>query len=267
MIMPAPPLQGGDEESCHYVPKCREPPLPRQVRRFAVISAYFARSRTNADDSPVSRAERCLDVEVLLEIERELYLTCHLPTRRSNGQVNSSTHPRHGMYVMPVHSFWEALRAHKSQTRDWLTYNRTLAGGRFSPLKEINPSNVAQLKAICTYMLPEVSSLQTGPLVIDGTMYFTTDEGSYAIDASTCAEKWKRHRHSDTPSMLLVNRGFAYANGRLFRGAWDYARACDGSGRRPRAVGSGDRCAGTWRLDTNGTDRGERAGLHRQCRR
>ena len=98
---------------------------------------------------------------------------------------------------------------------DWLTYNRTLAGDRFSPLKEINRSNVSQLKSICTYTLLEVSSLQTGPLVVDGTMYFTTDEGSYAIDASTCAEKWKQHRHSDTPSMLLVNRGFAYANGRL----------------------------------------------------
>lgn len=77
------------------------------------------------------------------------------------------------------------------------------------------------MKAICTYTLPEVSSLQTGPLVVDGTMYFTTDEGSYAIDASTCAEKWKQHRHSDTPSMELVNRGFAYANGRLFRGTSD----------------------------------------------
>jgi hypothetical protein len=70
--------------------------------------------------------------------------------------------------------------------------------------QEINRSNVAQLKAICTYTLPEVSSLQTGPLVVDGTMYFTTDEGSNAIDGSTCAEKWKQHRHSPTPSMLLV---------------------------------------------------------------
>ena len=87
---------------------------------------------------------------------------------------------------------------------DWLTYNRTLPGDRFSPLKEINRSNVAQLKAICTYTLPEVSSLQTGPLVVDGTMYFTTDEGSNAIDGSTCAEKWKQYRHSPTPSMLLV---------------------------------------------------------------
>jgi hypothetical protein len=104
----------------------------------------------------------------------------------------------------------------RSADADWLSYNRTLAGDRFSPRKEIDHSNVAQLKAICTYTLPEVSSLRTGPLVVDGRMYFTTDEGSYAIDASTCAEKWKQHRRSDTTSMLLVHRGFAYTNGRLF---------------------------------------------------
>ena len=52
-------------------------------------------------------------------------------------------------------------------------------------------------------------------------MYFTTDTISYAIDASNCTEKWKAVRHSDTPSALAVNRGFAYANGRLFRGTSD----------------------------------------------
>ncbi|HJP85703.1 MAG TPA: PQQ-binding-like beta-propeller repeat protein [Gemmatimonadaceae bacterium] len=104
---------------------------------------------------------------------------------------------------------------------NWPTYNRTLAGDRYSPLSQINRSNVAQLRNICTYTLPEVTSLQTGPLVIDGTMYFTTDTISYAIDASNCAERWRVARHSESPSALLVNRGFAYMNGRLFRGTSD----------------------------------------------
>jgi alcohol dehydrogenase (cytochrome c) len=52
-------------------------------------------------------------------------------------------------------------------------------------------------------------------------MYFTTDTISYAIDASNCSEKWKSPRHSDSPSALLVNRGFAYMDGRLFRGTSD----------------------------------------------
>lgn len=104
---------------------------------------------------------------------------------------------------------------------NWTTYNRTLAGDRFSPLAEIDRTNVAQLKSICTYTLPEVTSLQTGPIVIGGTMYFTTDTISYAVDAGTCAEKWKVVRHSDTPSGLGVNRGFAYHAGRLYRGTSD----------------------------------------------
>ncbi len=104
---------------------------------------------------------------------------------------------------------------------DWASYNRTLPGDRFSPLAGINRSNVAQLKSICTYTLPEVTSLQTGPIVVGGTMYFTTDTISYAIDAATCAEKWKQVRHSASPSRLAVHRGFAYMNGRLFRGTSD----------------------------------------------
>jgi alcohol dehydrogenase (cytochrome c) len=111
---------------------------------------------------------------------------------------------------------------------DWPGYNRTLAGDRFSPLSEINRENVAKLQAVCTYALPEVTSMQTGPIVVAGTMYFTTDTISYAIDASNCAEKWKQVRHSTSPSALAVHRGFAYQNGRLFRGTSDaHALAMD----------------------------------------
>ncbi|HEX6991063.1 MAG TPA: hypothetical protein VF151_04225, partial [Gemmatimonadales bacterium] len=89
---------------------------------------------------------------------------------------------------------------------DWPSYNRTLAGDRYSPLKDINRTNVTGLQQLCSYTLPEVTSLQTGPIVIGGTMYFTTDTISYAIDAATCREKWKQVRHSETPSALAVNR-------------------------------------------------------------
>jgi alcohol dehydrogenase (cytochrome c) len=104
---------------------------------------------------------------------------------------------------------------------DWPTYNRTLAGDRFSPLAEIDRRNVAQLRLACTYVLPEVSAMQAGPVVTSGTMYFTTERGSYSIDAATCAEKWRVERESSRPSPLGVQRGFAYLDGRLFRGTSD----------------------------------------------
>jgi len=104
---------------------------------------------------------------------------------------------------------------------DWPTYNRTLAGDRFSPLAEIDRANVAQLRVACTYVLPEVVAMQAGPIVVEGTMYFTTERGSYAIDAASCAEKWRVERQSSRPSPLGVQRGFAYLDGRLFRGTSD----------------------------------------------
>lgn len=104
---------------------------------------------------------------------------------------------------------------------DWPAYNRTLAGDRFSPLAEIIRANVSRLRLVCAYTLPEAGAFQTGPIVIDGTMYFTTDEDSYAIDAGDCRQRWTHHRHSATPSQLHVNRGFAYLDGRLFRGTSD----------------------------------------------
>jgi alcohol dehydrogenase (cytochrome c) len=107
------------------------------------------------------------------------------------------------------------------EVADWPMYNRTLAGDRYSPLAQITTANVGQLTLRCTFTLPELVSFQTGPLVVDGTMYFTTFEGSYAIDAANCKEKWSRHDKSAGPPGLAVNRGFAYLNGRLYRGTAD----------------------------------------------
>ena len=104
---------------------------------------------------------------------------------------------------------------------DWPTYNRTLAGDRYSPLAEIDRGNVAQLRVVCTYVLPEVSALQAGPIVIGGTMYLTTEHNSYSIDAATCAEKWRVEQQSSRASALGVQRGFAFVDGRLFRGTSD----------------------------------------------
>jgi alcohol dehydrogenase (cytochrome c) len=117
-----------------------------------------------------------------------------------------------------------------SQPADWPAYNRTLAGDRYSPLAQITTENAGQLQLRCEYVLPEVVAFQTGPLVIDGTMYFTSYEGSYAIDAGTCKEKWSRHDKSAGPPGLAVNRGFAYLDGRLYRGTADsHVVALDGA--------------------------------------
>src|SRR6185369_5180091 len=48
--------------------------------------------------------------------------------------------------------------ANRSADADWPTYNRDLAGTRYSPLTQINPTNVASLKLAWSYRLrPEVA--------------------------------------------------------------------------------------------------------------
>jgi alcohol dehydrogenase (cytochrome c) len=107
------------------------------------------------------------------------------------------------------------------KAEDWPSYNRTLAGDRFSPLAEIDRGNVARLGVLCTYTLPEVAAMQAGPIVIDGTLYFTTERNSYAVDGATCAEKWRTERVSSRASALGAQRGFAFLDGKLFRGSSD----------------------------------------------
>ena len=41
---------------------------------------------------------------------------------------------------------------------DWTTYNRTYAGDRFSPLKEITTVDVGRLRTVCTYDTGETAT-------------------------------------------------------------------------------------------------------------
>lgn len=109
-----------------------------------------------------------------------------------------------------------------SHDGNWPAYNRNVAGDRFSPLDAIARDNVARLVRKCEYVLPAPTSFQTGPLAIDGALYFTSPGGSFAIDAATCAERWRvTHPTPTGEGVVSANRGFAYLNGKLFRGTLD----------------------------------------------
>jgi alcohol dehydrogenase (cytochrome c) len=115
---------------------------------------------------------------------------------------------------------------------DWMTYNRILQGDRYSPLKEITTANVKNLKPVATFDTGETVNFETGPIVVDGTMYFTTYQTTYAVDAATGRLKWRRS-HPVSTSGLGNHRGLAYADGMVFRGFNDghfiAMKATDGS--------------------------------------
>jgi alcohol dehydrogenase (cytochrome c) len=103
---------------------------------------------------------------------------------------------------------------------DWISYNGNHANDRFSPLADISTTNVDQLRRACTFDTGDTTSFQTGPVVVNGVIYVTTHNSTYAIDGETCALRWK-HTRAAPPSFLKVNRGVAFADGRIFRGSTD----------------------------------------------
>ncbi|MGZ3695404.1 MAG: outer membrane protein assembly factor BamB family protein [Bdellovibrionota bacterium] len=102
---------------------------------------------------------------------------------------------------------------------DWPGFNNTYNASRFSGLTAINTANVNRLKPKCTFKMAETENFQSQPIVVNGIMYVTTEKNTYAINAITCQQKWKSHFEFTTAKgSLAVNRGVAYANGKLFRG-------------------------------------------------
>ncbi len=101
---------------------------------------------------------------------------------------------------------------------DWPGYNRTLDGQRYSPVTQINTQNVGTLRQVCVADLGENGNFQSGIVVANNTLYATTDANTYAYDPATCQLKWKHSYSQPTPEGLRVNRGVAYADGKVFRG-------------------------------------------------
>ena len=71
---------------------------------------------------------------------------------------------------------------------DWPNLNRDLAATRFSPLTEINTTNVGALKQAWTYRLG--GGATSVPLVIGGVMYSSSGPQVVALDADTGKEIW-----------------------------------------------------------------------------
>src|SRR5579884_790432 len=104
---------------------------------------------------------------------------------------------------------------------DWLMYNGTYTGDRFSPLAQINRNNVSRLRPLCAFQLGELGPMQAGPVIHNGVMFITTETSTYAIDAANCRLKWKNTYKPVGPQQGRANRGVALLDGKLFRGTPD----------------------------------------------
>jgi alcohol dehydrogenase (cytochrome c) len=103
----------------------------------------------------------------------------------------------------------------------WPSYNNGYKGQRFSTLAQINARNVASIQEVCRIKLADGGAFQTGPVVVDGTMYVTTSQDTFALDPTNCAVRWKFSYEPEQTQPYPGNRGVAVMNGRVFRGTGD----------------------------------------------
>lgn len=104
-----------------------------------------------------------------------------------------------------------------SSGADWPVYNGSLQGARYSALAELTPANAANVQRACTFDTGEQMSMQSGPVVVGGVLYLTTDTSTYAIDAATCRQIWHTGHSYQPLTFLKNNHGVAWMDGRLFR--------------------------------------------------
>jgi quinohemoprotein ethanol dehydrogenase len=111
----------------------------------------------------------------------------------------------------------------------WLSYGRSQNETRYSPLKQIDASNVNRLGLSWSYVLGAGGGNQEGtPLVWNNTLYgITTWSVVYALDARTGRELWRWDPEVNQPAVRpriccgTVNRGLALYNGTIFAPAID----------------------------------------------
>jgi len=94
----------------------------------------------------------------------------------------------------------------KPATDTWPTYNGDYSGKRFSPLDQINASNVSSLTLAWVFH-PHASTIKSTPLEVNGVLYFTVPDNVWAVDARYGREIWHYHRASEGDH--IGNRGLA----------------------------------------------------------
>ena len=134
-----------------------------------------------------------------------------------------------------------ALAATPSAQRNWSQVGQDAGATKYSTLDQINTSNVKSLQQAWTFHTGDKSGFfESTPLVIDGTMYVTAQNGVVALDASTGTPLWKFESDGGTRRGLTYWPGDAKTPARIFGSTQERLVALDAkTGRMVPQFGQG----------------------------
>jgi PQQ-dependent dehydrogenase (methanol/ethanol family) len=121
-----------------------------------------------------------------------------------------------------------------AEAGNWLSHGRTYDEQRFSPLDQVNDSNISELSLAWAQDLDDDRGVEATPVVVDGVLY-TTGSWSivYAFDAASGERLWKHdpkvpREWSRYGCCDVVNRGVAVWGDKVYVGTFDgYLLAID----------------------------------------
>jgi alcohol dehydrogenase (cytochrome c) len=120
---------------------------------------------------------------------------------------------------------YERLVNAASEPGNWLTYSGGYQAHSYSPLDQINTSNISALKVAWMYQIGVSHHFETEPLVFDGVMYISEPPSDVtALDLRTGRPLWKYRRSLPKGIVVCcgqVNRGLAALDDQLFVGTVD----------------------------------------------
>ena len=127
----------------------------------------------------------------------------------------------------------QSLIAMQADPKQWVMPNGNYSGWNYSPLDQINLTNVRNLSMAWTMQLGIQDSHEAEPLVIGSTMYMVTPKPNYVYAIDLAREgviKWEFR--PEIPQVQLEaaikvaccggqTRGLAYADGKIFFSSLD----------------------------------------------
>jgi alcohol dehydrogenase (cytochrome c) len=99
---------------------------------------------------------------------------------------------------------------------NWILPARTYSGNRFTPLRQIDKRNVANLSQSWRTAIADDGEQEAAPIIWNGTMYLSTPhDGVLALDATTGKLRWQSPYNPSYVLLYAVNRGVGLADGRI----------------------------------------------------